>query len=313
MPDWLMIGSVTDVLSTTLRLSVPIAFAALGGVITERSGVWNIGLEGMILAGAFGAALGVFLTGQPFMGLIVGILCGMLLAVILAVLTITLGVNQIVSGIAINLLSIGLTAYFARLIFGLDATTKALAGFSDWPIPGLVDIPVAGPVLFDQDPLVYLLYMLVPIIYWGLYRTAWGLNIRATVENPNAADTAGVAVFVVRYVCLIMSGALAAIGGAYIVLAQVFVFTEHMSAGKGFIALAAIILGRWNPFGAVLAALLFGFCDALQLRLQFANPSVPYQVFVALPYVVSILALVGFYGRVKPPAASGIPYRREAK
>lgn len=313
MPDWLQINSVTDVLSTALRLSVPIAFAALGGVITERSGVWNIGLEGMMLAGAFGAALGVFLTGQPFIGLIVGILCGMSLALILAVLTITLGVNQIVSGIAINLLSIGLTAYFARLIFGLDATTKTLAGFATFAVPGLSNIPLIGPVLFDEDPLVYLLYILIPIIYWGLYRTPWGLNIRATGENPNAADTAGVPVFVVRYLCLSFSGALAAIGGAYIVLAQVFVFTEHMSAGKGFIALAAIILGRWNPLGAVLAALLFGFCDALQLRLQFANPSVPYQIFVALPYIVSILALIGFYGRVKPPASSGIPYRREAK
>ena len=313
MPDWLQMASVTDVLSTSVRLSVPIAFAAVGGVITERSGVWNIGLEGMILAGAFGAALGVFLTGEPFLGLVTGILCGMLLALVLAILTITLGVNQVVSGIAINLLSIGLTAYFARLIFGIDATTKALAGFSNWPIPGLADIPLAGPVLFDQNPLVYLLYLIVPITSWSLYRTPWGLNIRATGENPNAADTAGIAVFMVRYICLILSGALAAIGGAYIVLAQVFVFTEHMSAGKGFIALAAIILGRWNPFGAVLAALLFGFCDALQLRLQFANPSVPYQAFVALPYIVSILALVGFYGRVKPPAASGVPYRREAK
>lgn len=313
MPDWLQMASVTDVLSTSVRLSVPIAFAAVGGVITERSGVWNIGLEGMILAGAFGAALGVFLTGEPFLGLVIGILCGMLLALVLAILTITLGVNQVVSGIAINLLSIGLTAYSARLIFGIDATTKALAGFSNWPIPGLADIPIAGPVLFNQNPLVYLLYLLVPITSWCLYRTPWGLNIRATGENPNAADTAGIAVFMVRYICLILSGALAAIGGAYIVLAQVFVFTEHMSAGKGFIALAAIILGRWNPFGAVLAALLFGFCDALQLRLQFANPSVPYQAFVALPYIVSILALVGFYGRVKPPAASGVPYRREAK
>ena len=313
MPDWLQMASVTDVLSTSVRLSVPIAFAAVGGVITERSGVWNIGLEGMILAGAFGAALGVFLTGEPFLGLVIGILCGMLLALVLAILTITLGVNQVVSGIAINLLSIGLTAYFARLIFGIDATTKALAGFSNWPIPGLAEIPIAGPVLFNQDPLVYLLYLLVPITSWCLYSTPWGLNIRATGENPNAADTAGIAVFMVRYICLILSGALAAIGGAYIVLAQVFVFTEHMSAGKGFIALAAIILGRWNPFGAVLAALLFGFCDALQLRLQFANPSVPYQAFVALPYIVSILALVGFYGRVKPPAASGVPYRREAK
>lgn len=313
MPEWLELASMTDILATTLRLSIPIAFAALGGVLCERSGVWNIGLEGMILAGAFGAALGVYLTGIPALGLITAILCGMLLALLLAVLAITLGVNQIVSGIAINLMALGLTAFFARLIFGLDATTKTLAGFSAWEIPGLSSIPLIGPVFFNEDPIVYLLFVLIPLTWWTLYRTPWGLNIRATGENPNAADTAGVPVFLVRYATVIASGALAAIGGAYIVLAQVFVFTEHMSSGKGFIALAAIILGRWDPLGAVLAAGLFGLCDAIQLRLQFANPAVPYQIFVALPYVVSILALIVFYGRVKPPAASGIPYRREAK
>lgn len=310
MLDWMILG---DVLRTSLRLMVPIAFAALGGVICERSGVYNVGMEGMMLSGAFGAALGTFLTGSPVAGVIVGMLLGAFGGAILAVLSIRLNVNQIVAGIAINLVALGLTAFLARLIFGLDATTKTLAGFTAWAIPGLSAIPFVGPIFFNQDPLVYVLYLLVPFLYWLLYRSAFGLEIRATGENPGAADSAGVPVYRVRFLCTLISGGLAGLGGAYIVVSQVFIFTEHMSAGKGFIALAAIILGRWDPVGALLASWFFGFCDALQLNLQFANPSVPYQIFTALPYVASILALVGLYGRVKPPAATGLPYRRESK
>lgn len=313
MPDWLQLAFVEDVLGTSLRLAVPVAFAALGGVLSERSGVYNIGLEGMMLAGAFGAAIGAFLSGTALGGLALAILLGMSGALILAVLAIRFGINQIVCGIAINLLFLGLTAYLARLILGRDATTKTLPGFSSIEIPLLSDIVFVGPILFSENVLVYLLFLVVPLLYWIMYRSAWGLNVRATGENPAAVDAAGVSVFGVRYACVLASGALAGIGGAYIVLAQVFVFTEHMSAGKGFIALAAIILGRWNPVGAVAAALFFGFCDAVQLRLQFANPAVPYQIFVALPYIASILALIGFYGRVRPPAMIGIPYRRESK
>jgi simple sugar transport system permease protein len=246
-------------------------------------------------------------------GLLVGILLGMSGAIALGVLAVLFSVNQIVCGIAINLVVIGLTAFFARLIFGLDATTQTLPGFSAMAIPLLSQIPIVGPVLFNQDPLVYLMYAVCPFLYWLLYRSEFGLQIRATGENPAAADTAGVPVFRIRFMCVLLSGALAGIGGAYIVLSQVFVFTEHMSAGKGFIALAAIILGRWDPIGSVMASWFFGFCEALQLRLQFANPEVPYQFFTALPYVASILALIGVYGRFKPPAAVGIPYRRESK
>jgi simple sugar transport system permease protein len=311
--DWLDPVSIVDILRTSLRLAIPIAFAAMGGVISERSGIYNIGLEGMMLSGAFGGALGGFLTGSPIGGVMFGIALGMLGASVLGVLAIRLGINQIVCGIAINLVAIGLTAFLARLIFGLNATTQSLPGFSAIPIPLLSDIPIVGPVFFDQDPLIYLLYLLAPALYWLLYRSTLGLEIRATGENPAAADSAGVPVFRVRMLAVLMSGALAGLGGAYIVVSQVFVFTEHMSAGKGFIALAAIILGRWDPIGALLASWFFGFCEAVQLRLQFANPNVPYQVFTALPYVASILALVGVYGRFKPPASVGIPYRRESK
>ena len=306
-------GHLADFLSTSLRLSVPIAFAAMGGVFAERSGVFNIGLEGMMLAGAFGAALGAFMLASPWGGLLTGALLGGLGGALLAALAISLAVNQIVCGIAINLLSIGLTAFLARQIFGLDATTMRLPGLSPVAIPLLADIPIVGRVLFAQDALVYALYLAAPALWWLLFKTPWGLGVRATGEYPSAADAGGINVALMRYLCVIGSGILAGFGGCYLVLSQVHLFTEHMTAGKGFIALAALILGRWNPLGALAASLLFGVCDALQLRLQFANPQVPYQVFVIVPYAASILALIGFYGRVQPPAAIGRPYRREAR
>ena len=306
-------AGMSDLLATSLRLAVPVIFAALGGVLAERSGVYNIGLEGMILAGAFGAAVGTFYTDMPLVGVFASMLSGASLALILAVLSVSLGVNQIVSGIAINLFALGITAFLSRIIFEGKANTMTLPGYKAFSIPGLSSIPVIGPALFNQDTLVYVMYVTVLLLFVVLYRTHWGLNIRAVGEYPRAADTAGISVGLVRYVCVLGSGALAGLGGGYIVLSQIFLFSEHMSAGKGFIALAAIILGRWNPVGALLACMLFGLFDALQLRMQFSNPEVPYQAFVILPYLVSILALVGLIGKPTPPGAVGIPYEREGK
>jgi general nucleoside transport system permease protein len=306
------LSSLGEFLKSSLRLSVPLAFAALGGVFSERSGVFNIGLEGLILVGAFGAALGAFHSGMPLVGLLVGIAFGLLLALPLAFITVTLGVNQIVAGIAINLFALGITSFLARVAIGETANTSLLEGFEPVAIPLLAEIPLLGPVFFRQDVLVYLLYLLVPALWFLLYRTSWGLDIRAVGHNPRAADTAGVSVPRVRYACVLGSGVLAALGGCYLVLSQVFVFSEHMSAGKGFIALAAVILGRWNPVGALLACFLFGSFDALQLRMQFGNPEVPYQIFSTLPYVVSILALVLIAGRSVAPQAVGRHYHRES-
>src|SRR5687768_3342014 len=209
MAEWLEPAAITDMLRTSLRLTIPIAFAAMGGVLSERSGVYNIGLEGMILGGAFGAALGTFVTGSPVGGVIFGMLLGMLAALVLGILAIYFAVNQIVCGIAINLVVIGLTAFLARLIFGLDATTQTLPGFSTIPIPFLSALPIIGPVFFNQDPLIYILYITAPMLYWLLYRSDFGLGVRATGENPAAADAAGVAVFHIRLACVLMSGALA--------------------------------------------------------------------------------------------------------
>jgi simple sugar transport system permease protein len=280
-------------------------------MFSERSGVYNIGLEGMILFGAFGAAVGAFFMGTPLAGLAMGICLGAAGGLLLSILAVSLHVNQLVSGIAINMFAIGLTSFLSRVVFSGKATTMSLPGFKPIAIPLLSKIPVIGSVFFNQDLLVYIMYLMIALLYFILFHTPWGLNIRAVGEYPRAADTAGVSVYKVRYASVIASGALAGMGGCYLVLSQIFLFSEHMSAGKGFIALAAIILGRWNPVGGFFACLLFGSCDALQLRLQFSHPQVPYQILTMLPYVASILALIGIVGKANPPSSAGIAYRRE--
>lgn len=304
--------AITDFLSTSLRLSIPIIFAAVGGVIAERSGVFNISLEGCIIGGAFGAALGAYLLGTPAAGVLLGVFVALMAGLLLAGLAVGLSINQLVAGIAINILMLGLTSYLARLILGDDATST-LPGFQPIAIPGLSAIPIIGPVFFEQDVLTYLMYLLVPLSWWVIYKTPWGLNLRAIGDYPVAADSAGISVPTVRVFAVLVSCAMAGLGGCYLVLSQVFVFTEHMSAGKGFIALAALILGRWNPIGALLACLFFGFSDALQLRLQFNSPDVPYQLFSMVPFVASFLALVFLSGKVRPPKAIGIRYERGGK
>lgn len=306
------VGSFVDFLSTVLRLSIPIVFAALGGVMSERSGVFNIALEGCILGGAFGAAAGTYLSGTPVVGLAIGLLFAFGIGGVLASLAVGLGVNQLVAGIAINMLVVGLTSYLARLILGA-AATSTLPGFHPLALPGLSSIPLLGPVIFSQDILTYLMYLAVPFTFWFLYRSPWGLIVRATGDYPIAADTVGVNVPLVRTLCVVVSCMLAGLGGCYLVLSQVFVFTENMSAGKGFIALAALILGRWNPVGVFLACVFFAFSDALQLQLQFNSPEIPYQLFSMVPFVASFLALVLFAGKVRPPAAIGKQYVRGGK
>lgn len=302
-----------EFLATGLRLSVPLVFAAIGGLICERAGVFNIALEGQLLLGAFAAALGAHLTGNAFGGLAATLFVGAASGVLLAYVSITLRVNQIVVGIAIILFSIGFTSFMSRIAFEGGGNSLMLEGFMPIAIPFLADIPVIGRVLFNQDLLFYLMLVVVVVTQVVLFRTQLGLNIRAIGENPGAADAAGVPVFTLRYLCVIAGSTICALGGAYLVLSQIFLFSDNMSAGKGFIGLAAIVLGRWNPVLALLACLLFGLLDALQLRMQFQHPDVPYQIFAALPYLIAILALVGLIGQARPPAAAGKPYDREMR
>ncbi|WP_421656879.1 ABC transporter permease [Leptothermofonsia sp. ETS-13] len=302
---------LSDYLSASLRLSMPLAFAALGGLWSERSGVLNIGLEGMLLTGAFVSAAATFYVGgNGWLGILAALVAGGLVGLLHAFLCVTLKVDQLVSGLAINLSAAGLTAFMSRLMFTSE-TTQRLPGMDAIAIPGFSQIPLLGSLLFNQDPLVYLLFLLVPLSTYVLFRTSLGLTLRAVGEYPRAADTAGIQVARVRYISVILSGVLAALGGAYLVLVHVKFFTEDISAGKGFIALAALIFGRWHPVSTVLACLLFGASEALQLRIQAFNLNIPYQFLVMLPYAIALLAMVGLAGRSTPPAALGTPYSKE--
>jgi ABC-type uncharacterized transport system permease subunit len=302
---------LSDYLAASVRLSMPLAFAALGGLWSERSGVLNIALEGMLLTGAFVSAAATFYAGENvWFGILAAIVFGGLLGLLHAFLCVSLRVDQLVSGLAINLSAAGLTAFMSRIVFNSEATQK-LPGIPAIAIPGLSQIPILGPLLFNQDPLVYLLLILVPLSTYILFHTSIGLTLRAVGEYPRAADTAGIQVAHVRYLSVILSGVLAALGGAYLVLVHVKFFTEDVSAGKGFIALAALIFGRWHPISTVLACLLFGATEALQLRIQAFNLNIPYQFLIMLPYAIALLAMVGLAGRSTPPAALGIPYNKE--
>ncbi|MEP0751687.1 ABC transporter permease [Trichocoleus sp. Lan] len=302
----------TDYLIASLRLSVPLAFAALGGLFSERSGVLNIGLEGMLLSGAFASAAGAFFTGNVWLGMLLAIVVGGLVGLLHAYLCVTLRVDQLVSGLAINLTAAGLTSFWSRVLFN-SGQAQQLPGIQISGILGLQNIPVIGNLLFNQDPLIYLLFLLVPLSTYLLFRTSLGLSLRAVGEYPRAADTAGVSVTKVRYIAVTLSGCLAGLGGAYLTLVHVRFFVEDMSAGRGFIALAALIFGRWHPVSTALACLLFGATEALQLRIQAFNLNIPYQFLVMLPYVIALLALVGLAGKSTPPAALGIPYIPESR
>ncbi len=301
-----------DYLIASLRLSVPLAFTALGGLFSERSGVLNIALEGMLLTGAFISAAVVFFTDNIWLGTFAALIAGGLIGLLHAYLCITLRVDQLVSGLAINLAAAGLTAFGARVIFETNSAQQ-LTGFEPISIPFLKQIPIFGPVLFNQDFLVYLLFLLVPVSTYLLFFTSVGLALRAVGEYPRAADTAGISVILVRYLSVIVSGSLSGLGGAYLVLVHVKYFTEGMSAGKGFIALAALIFGRWHPVSATLACFLFGATEALQLRIQAFNLNIPYQFLSMLPYVIALLALVGLAGKSTPPAALGVAYVKERR
>lgn len=299
--------------AATVRAAVPVAFASLGGAISERSGVYNVGLEGSLLFGAFGAAAGAYLSGSAIVGLAVGLLLGLVIGLAQAVVTVSLRADQLVAGIAFNLLCAGVTAFLSRQVFGKGESSATVAGFEPIAVPYLSDIPYVGPALFRHDILAYALVLVTAAIWFILYRSHAGLALRASGENPKAADSAGVPVASVRYVAVVASSVLAALGGCHLVLSQVHLFAEGMSGGRGFVALAIVILGRWHPIWVVVAALFFGACEAAQLDLQFANPNVPFQIFLILPYVASIVALISLGRAARGPEAVGKPFDRESR
>lgn len=311
MREILSLTFITALLAAALRLSIPILFAGLGGMFSERSGIINIGLEGMMLSGALAGVVGSYQTGSPWIGILYAMLAGGLLALLHAYFTITLQVDQVVSGIAINILSMGITSFFFRLLFGITTTPIKVNSFQPIHLPMVSDIPVIGPVFFSQNILVYIALFLVPVSHYILFKTTWGLSIRTVGEHPQAASTVGIPVFKIRYICTVLGGVLAGLGGSFLSLGQFNMFVDNMIAGRGFIAVAAIIFGKWQPLGVLGASLVFGAADAIQVRLQTAGLAIPYQFFLMFPYILTIIALTGLVGRTIPPAAEGRPYTTE--
>jgi ABC-type uncharacterized transport system permease subunit len=301
--------SFGTLLASTIRNATPLIFAALGGMFSERSGVVNIGLEGLMLISAFAGVVGASLTGSALVGLGFGLAAGLIFALIHALMCITFEADQIISGTAIILLALGGTGFLMVEIFGSGGTSPRVPGFKEVAIPLLSDIPLIGPALFNQSLLVYLMYALIPITWFVVFRTPFGLRLRATGEVPEAVDTAGVSVARMRYYGVALSGLLAACGGVYLSMGILSAFTEGMTNGRGFIALAALIFGRWNPIGAAGAALLFGF--GLAVTFQVPQEVIPLEFIQMLPYILTIVVLVGFGGRAIAPAAIGKPYRKE--
>jgi simple sugar transport system permease protein len=296
--------------STVLR-AVPIAFGALSGVLCERSGVVNIGIEGMLLSGAFAGAVVGSVTNSLWVGLIAGAATGGVIALLLAVLAIRYLVDQIVAGTVINILALGLTSYLSKQFLENNQSLNDPGSFPSIAVPVLSKIPFLGPILFDNNIFVYLLFLLVAATYVGLFYTRWGLRVRAVGEHPLAADTVGIRVLYTRYRNVVLGGIVAGIGGAYFTLGAVGRFTEGMTAGRGFIGLAAMIFGRWNPLGAFAAALIFGFADSLQVKANILQVSIPTEFLAMLPYLVTILIVAGAAHRVRPPAADGKPYIKQ--
>jgi ABC-type uncharacterized transport system permease subunit len=295
------------VLDSALRMATPLILAALGGLFSERSGVVNIALEGILLTGAFASVVATYYTGSPWAGALAGVFAGLLVSLIHAVVSIVFKADQIVSGVAINLLAMGLTQFLMWIIWGSSANSPPVSGMAHWSLPDSWGAAARGAnaVIGHYPPLVYVSIGLVAVSHVVLWRTPFGLRLRASGEHPEAVDTLGVNVRAMRFAGVLMSGALAGLGGAFLAL-NTHQFVKNMSAGRGVIALAAMIFGKWNPVGALGACLLFGYAEAVQMGLQ--GRAVPTQFVQMIPYVLTMVALVGVIGRARPPAASGKPY-----
>jgi len=302
------------VLAATLRLATPIALAALGGVVTERSGVTNIALEGCMLMGAFFAIFAADKTGSLPVAILVGLIAGVALAGLHALASITFRADQIVSGMALNILALGLTSYLDYELYGTTGTPADLPAMPTVDLGFLTAIPVLGGTFGHQSSILWVTFLLVIVLELFLFRTVPGLRLRAVGEHPRAAETVGIDVRRTRYWAVLASGALAGLGGVYLSMAVAGSFTDGMTNGKGFIGLAAMIFGRWKPVGALIASLIFGYGDALSVSLQgvsIGDLRIPVQLLSTIPYVLTILAVAGFVGRSRPPAADGVPYESE--
>ncbi|MCL4394869.1 MAG: ABC transporter permease [Chloroflexi bacterium] len=295
-------------LAATLRMATPLIYAAIGAVVTERSGVMNIGIEGMMLFGAFTAVAGSYYTGNPWIGVLAAMVVGGLLGLLHAWASITLRADQIVSGVAINLLAVGVPNFLLIALWHQPGASPIVTGIPLVRVPLLADLPVVGQFFASQDLLAYGALAAVVIAQFVMFRTPFGIHLRSVGEHPRAADSVGLDVTRLRYYSVIFSGVMAGLGGAYLSIAELSVFTKQMTQGRGFIAMGAMIFGKWTPLGGFGACLLFGFADALQLALQTSGVPIPADLLISIPYVLTLVALAGFVGRAVAPAAIGKPY-----
>jgi simple sugar transport system permease protein len=295
-------------LEASVRLGVPLALAALGEVVTERSGVINIGLEGSIIAGALGGALGALAWSSPLGGVGAGAMAGAAVAAVFALFAVVLNADQIIAGTAVTLGGLGATGAVYQGVFGATGTALTIPTLGSVPIPVLSSVPVVGPALFDQAVTAYLAYGLALVLWIFLFRTELGLELRAVGESPAAAEASSIRVRWTRFWATLFGGALGGVAGAHLALAYAGTFAQGMSAGRGFIAIAVVVLARWNPGGVLLAALFFGVASALQFFLQALGLDLPYQLFLALPYVLTLAALAGWLGRSRAPSALALPW-----
>jgi simple sugar transport system permease protein len=306
-------------LASAIRLTVPILLTALGAVYTERGGVFNIGLEGTMIMGTFFGAAATHFASQalgggptwlaPTTGMLAAMVAGMLFSLIHAVMSVTFRVDQLISGVALNMLAVGLARFLNILLFNVSTQSPGIRGFAPTSIPWLRDIPGLAPVATGISPVIPAAIVLVVVGHWVLVRTVFGLRLRAVGEHPRAADTLGINVYRLRYAGVLISGALAGLAGGYLSIEQGRGYLEGMTQGRGFIALAAMIFGNWWPLGALGASALFGYFDALSLRV--VGTAIPYQFITVLPHIATIVILTGFVRRATPPAADGIPYAKD--
>lgn len=303
--------NLIGILETALQRATPIALAALSGVLCERSGIVNIAIEGMMLTAACVSALVGSISHSLWVGLLAAVLSAGLLGALLAVLAIRFKVNQVISGTAINILATGGTSFISAKFMAEYEYLNNPGKFPNAPIPLLSKLPVIGPIFFETNVIVYMMLALLVIVHVALYYTRWGLRTRAVGEHPRAADTLGVNVFRLRYLNVILGGMMAGLGGAFLVLGSVPRFDELMTAGKGFIGLAALIFGKWNPFGAFGASLIFGFTDTFQAKMQILKVPIPSQFMRMAPYLITMIVLAGVVGRADAPAAEGQPYEKQ--
>jgi ABC-type uncharacterized transport system permease subunit len=313
MPDLTVVLDITF-FAALIRIATPLLFATLGELYCERSGVLNLGIEGIMLLGAMVGFTGAYFTGSLWLGVLAAILVGALAGLVMTLLTVTLGVSQHVSGIGMTLLTSGLAFFFYRLIFGQPSVPPNVVNFAPLPLPGLAQIPFLGPVLFSQSPLTYLALLAVPATAFLLYRTGWGLDLRTVGENPRAADAAGISVAWTRCQAVVIGSALMGVGGAYLTIDQFNAFTFGVVSGRGWVSIALVVFGQWRPWRCAGAALLFALLEALQLRLQATNTlHIPYEVFLMLPFVLTIVAMALVSRNARAPAALLLPFRKEER